>query len=450
MNLSTLASGGRIFSFLRSSDHRASLLRGTAGSFLNKVAANGLLFISQILFARTLGLQDYGIYVVALAWLSVLVLFGRLGFDMATVRFVAGFNSQKEFGALRGFLIVARTTAFGASLLVSGAIAAIVMLCGDSMSVTTGKSLLIVALIIPLFALVQIEAAAIRGLGRVVLGDIPLSIGHPLILIGTFFLLTEQSQQGSSAETALYAYLIATGLTLLALWPAMARLLPRASEAARRVFRWREWTGTALMMTMIAGFGVMLAQMSTIVTGWLAGPETAGLFGAAGRLASTLLIVSFSLCTAIAPLAAGMTDRHRLQESLNAGLKAIMMASVAVALILLAFGDVLLGLFGEAFTEASGALAIMVLGQLVAAAAAPAGIVLNMLGGQRQAASILAGAVIVNLCLLLVLVPPYGLIGAATATALTTACCQWIMALATRTRFGLSTAIGLRAKNIDS
>ena len=445
MNLSTLASGGRIVSFLRSSDHRAHLLRGTAGSFLNKFAANGLLFVSQILFARALGLQDYGIYVVALAWLSILILFGRLGFDMATVRFVASFNSQQDFGALRGFLVVARTTALGASILVSTALALVVFLSGDAMSATTGKSLLIVALIVPVFSLVQIEAAAIRGMGRVILGDIPLSVGQPAILIGTFFILTTWSQQKSSAETVLVAYLIATSLTLLILWPTMASLMPQASKTAKRIFRWREWTGTAAMMTMVAGFGVLLAQMSTIVTGWLAGAEVASLFSAAGRLAGTLLIVSFSLCTTIAPLAAGMTNRARLQEALDAGLKVILAACMVLAATLIVFGEFFLGLFGEDFKRAITALIIMAVGQLVAAGAAPAGIVLNMIGGQRLAAFILAGSAIVNLVLLLILVPAFGLIGAATATAVTIAGCQWVLALATRARFGISTAIGLPA-----
>ena len=70
-------------------------IRGT-GMFL------GLL--SGIILARLLGPENYGLYALAMAWLTSLSVIGAFGYDISTLRFIGIFNDQKKEGLITSFL----------------------------------------------------------------------------------------------------------------------------------------------------------------------------------------------------------------------------------------------------------------------------------------------------------------------------------------------------------
>lgn len=92
--------------------------------------------------------------------------------------------------------------------------------------------------------------------------------------------------------------------------------------------------------------------------------------------------------------------------------------SLAMALVLLLLGKPLLYLFGTEFTEGYPLLFIMVVGVVARASVGPAESLLNMAGKQKICAAVYAVTLIVNICLSIVLIPAYGLTGAACATAI--------------------------------
>ena len=57
-----------------STDNAARFLRGAGGTFVVQITSAGLLFASQAVFARLLGVESFGIFVLAYAWFSVLLI----------------------------------------------------------------------------------------------------------------------------------------------------------------------------------------------------------------------------------------------------------------------------------------------------------------------------------------------------------------------------------------
>lgn len=100
--------------------------------------------------------------------------------------------------------------------------------------------------------------------------------------------------------------------------------------------------------------------------------------------------------------------------------KGILGISLPVALGLVILGDWVLSIFGPDFPEGYAALVILVAAQLVNALAGSVGFLMTMTGHERQAAFIMAVSVVVNLALNAVLIPRFGIEGAAVATAFTT------------------------------
>jgi O-antigen/teichoic acid export membrane protein len=103
----------------------------------------------------------------------------------------------------------------------------------------------------------------------------------------------------------------------------------------------------------------------------------------------------------------------------------------------------LLGFFGTEFTAGAPALSVLALGQLAGAAAGPAGLTLLMTDHERAAAVGTGVGAVVNVTLNALLIPVYGLMGAAVASAFATALTGAIHVLMVRRRLGInSTALG--------
>jgi O-antigen/teichoic acid export membrane protein len=111
--------------------------------------------------------------------------------------------------------------------------------------------------------------------------------------------------------------------------------------------------------------------------------------------------------------------------------------SLALAIGLLVVGRPLLSLFGPGFSDGYPLIFVLVIGLLARAAVGPSERLLNMVGQQRACAMIYACAFATNLALCLVLIPRFGVIGAAAATATATVVESTLLFVVTRRRLGL-------------
>ena len=91
--------------------------------------------------------------------------------------------------------------------------------------------------------------------------------------------------------------------------------------------------------------------------------------------------------------------------------------SLALAVALLTLGRPILALFGQGFVDGYPLIFVMTVGLLARASVGPAERLLNMVGQQNVCAAIYCTAFAVNLTLCVILIPHFGLFGAAIATA---------------------------------
>ena len=89
---------------LSSRDLSRLIVRGGAWSLLISATGAALSLGVHLLLARTLGGEEYGRYVFALAWMNVLLLVGKFELDTASVRFVGAYTGTEQWSFLRGFL----------------------------------------------------------------------------------------------------------------------------------------------------------------------------------------------------------------------------------------------------------------------------------------------------------------------------------------------------------
>jgi O-antigen/teichoic acid export membrane protein len=188
-------------------------------------------------------------------------------------------------------------------------------------------------------------------------------------------------------------------------------------------------------------------QTDIVMLGFFTTAEEVGVYRIAAHGAQLVAFTLGAINMVISPHIARLYkagNREQLQHMLTWSARLILASALPVALAFTLFGDLILGfMFGAEFTGGYWTLVILCGGQLVNAAMGSVAFILNMTGHERDSALGIGVAAGVNVLLNLALIPPFGIEGAAAATA--TSLTIWNIILARRVfqRTGLvSTAIG--------
>jgi O-antigen/teichoic acid export membrane protein len=407
------------FSHLAATPLRGGLAWGTVGTIGLNLATTLVNFILALVLARVLGTSGYGAYAFAFAWAAVLAVPATLGLAALVVRNTAAYSARHEWGLLRGFLRRSNQLAAASSVvvvLIAGALGWI-LLRGDQ---TLLEPYLIGLFLVPIVALTTVRQSALQGLGRVVLGRVP----ETLIAPGLFLALVAATHLAiGSAMSASWAMTLNVGASCVALGTGaliLRRSLPVSVREARRVYEMRVWAPSALRLLVASALMALTSQLGTILLGLLGGPSDAGIFNVAQRAAAFVSFLALATSYPLMPLVAQLHAKQEgaeTQRVLTRAARVVLLCSVPVAAILIIFAGPVMRLFGPGFGAGAEAMQILVIGELAGVLAGFGGLVLVMTGNERHlgwAVAIRAGTA---LPLMLVLIPPWGVVGAAVGSA---------------------------------
>jgi O-antigen/teichoic acid export membrane protein len=413
---------GQPFNWLREEGRRADLARGASAAFLIRLGGMGAAFLVQILIARVAGVSGFGEYTYVLSWVLLLSLFARIGLDSASLRFVAGYSATSDWARLRGFVVQSHRLTFLVSVLVSAVVAVLVSILRDRLSPTLSVTAWIGCVALPVLCLLHLESASLRGLRVVVASLVPTELIRPIALGVVVVLWYWTAGAPLNAPNAMSAHLVGIALALLATAAAMRRHLPFEVSEVRSTMQTREWVRVALPLLLLSGMQMVMGQADVLMIGALLGTDQAGIYAAASRLAQLLPFGLIAVNTVIAPTIAELwvqNRRDQLQRVLTVAARATAVATVGLALLLAPLGRFALGLFGPDFAAGHAALMILIAGQLTLAVSGSVGFVMTMTGLEGKAAFIAVMVASLNVVLNALLIPVFGLVGAALATACT-------------------------------
>lgn len=203
---------------------------------------------------------------------------------------------------------------------------------------------------------------------------------------------------------------------------------PRAPDGAPRS---PAIVGTSALVrysvpTALAGtIGVTMTWLDRLLVGYYLPTESVGWYQVAAQASGAFAVVLGAFNAILAPMIAGLLaggERSRLQELYRVATKWGALAVLPGAALCLLFPEVSIeAIFGDAYLPAAAPLVILVLGQLVTAATGAVGYLL-MMGGRQNAWLALSLAALGADCILnVLLIPRFGLEGAAVATTISVA-----------------------------
>jgi len=401
--------------------HVVSFARGGSLNLVGAVCNQAALLGVTMLVARRLGRVDVGVYAQAYAVLALLGTLSQTGLTTALTRFVAVHLAERDQGAVRGTVRLGLAVVTTVAVLLSAALFFSVPWLVQEVFHEPRLELpmRLIALTLPATAFTNAALAATQGYRTMKPFALIGLVFEPLTRLGLVatLLLLGAGLPGVMAAL-LFSTLSAAVLAALALRRVMGPPAAPATYRPRQLLGFSAMSGVAGL----ASNGLIWAD--TVLLGMLGNSGQVGVYNVATRLVQLATFVMVPINAAFSPRIADLYQRGRMEQLRHTyGLATswIIRLSLPAFVLLTVFPRDLLALFGRGFAAGAAVTVILAAGKFIDAATGPCGLMLNMTGRPKlNVLDNLAGLVL-NVILNLLLIPRYGIVGAAAAWAVSLA-----------------------------
>lgn len=373
------------------------------------------------MFARMLGVSEFGAYTVAFAWATLLAVLGRIGLDAYVIRELAIALDQQNWSRSLGMLVSTLVLVLLASGTLGLAVYTVFLWLDPDIDMTLKRLFGYSCMLVPTLSLEIIIHAVLRAAGHNSAAVWVRFFIRPLLLIAVLLVANTMHYNFTGREAILsqmWTMLIASGL----LTTAAIVLLPKSLFSSRPVLDIRVHSKGGLRFLAIAGLGIIISNTDLVMLGSISTTEEAGMYRVASRVASVIALTMIAVSLPLGPKLAVLYRASSLEEMKESYYKANVYSfalAFPLCVIFLIFSNELLSIFGAEFQAASALLVGLAIIALFGVFMGPAALCLTMMGKEKIVTLVLAVAAILNIVLNLMLIPSYGAMGAVVASAIT-------------------------------
>jgi O-antigen/teichoic acid export membrane protein len=409
-------------------------------------------FAANILIARsfgggTAGATALGIVTLGTQFAFIAAAGTRMGMDMASVRYVAIELGAGRPGAVR--VVVARAVLI--ALAVSAAVGALTVALATPIgtalskqdSASTIASIRAAGVAIPFIALTYVWLGGSRGL-KVMRHTLYVQwVAQPLlwiVLMLVFWGAIEKTEPMAVWAYAASWVLAAAGAWFF--WSTLGQRYPKepAEEGLTpALIRYGAPRAPAALLSQ--GLFWIDYFIASIVSLPAVTPDDLGVYAACVRVALAMVLFLTAVAYVFSPFVADLHargERERLDRLFKAITRWTVAGTIPVLLLMLLAPAAILRLFGgPEFTTGTDALRILVIGQAINVSVGAAGFVLIMAGRTGWDLTVYALSAALDIGLSFLLVPKFGIEGAAAAQAITIACSNWFRLVLVRRYVGI-------------
>ncbi|WP_456423180.1 flippase [Thermococcus sp.] len=394
--------------------------RGGAIALVGLIASAIFGFLARAIVGRIYGPEQYGVYNLTFTVFTITLIVVMMGFPMGMQRQVSYFLSRKP-GEVKELIGTALTLVLLTSTL---GLIVLEVLRGTLPRYIGGSDLLtellgILSISLPISATLNVLISISQGFKRVreytIYGKIIAPLLYTLLIVITGVIFD------MPIHYIMDAYIISQGITLTLVIRdlTVAGILPKRLYFSKRMARAIVLFSIPLMMSGI--INLVMTWTDTLMLGHYLSSGIVGIYNAAAPLARFIPVFLSAMTVIYNPIVTRFYVKGRIQEIsefYSAITKWVLLLTFPLFLLLFAYPQaVITTLFGQKYVEAWKPLMILSAGFLVHSIVGPNGLTLISIGKpSKEMTGNLLGAVI-NVLLNMTLIPIYGMIGAAIATA---------------------------------
>ncbi len=371
----------------------------------------------NVLLARSLGADGTGVYFLAYTITRIASVIGRVGLDQTLLRFTAAHASQQQWDKVKGAYRQGMLVTMLLSFLATGIVFLFAPVFAEIFSEPrlTDPVRIMAFSILP-WSLLYVYSTLLQGLQRIGDSIFVQGVGLPLINMPILLLLAGYLGINGAA----FSYVITAVLVLILGHRLWSRYTSDDMRAVKGDFDFKLLRQTTIPLFWMEFTMIVLGLSDTIIIGIFSDSQSVGIYDTTRRVAVLAITTLTAINTVVAPKFAALYAKNDIEEigrlARNAAQITTFM-SIPVVLAFWIFPQQILSLFGSDFSEGGLALGILGIGQLINAATGAVGLILIMTGHEKLMRNNAIGTSILKITLQILLIPPFGYIGAAVAAA---------------------------------
>jgi O-antigen/teichoic acid export membrane protein len=431
------------------------IAKTAGGTFVLRLFYLASGFITTLMLTRWIGAEGLGVYNFVVSWVVLVAIFVKFGFEDYLVRETAAARGRGDEETASRLWKFAR-----AFTVVSSAVACLVFYGVVAFFEFTNRHLenafWIGILLIPMLSLIALYRGRFRANKQILNSQVPEYLIRPILLMASIGMLMWLAVPGQPV-VALLINVVATFMAMafcmfasIADWDKATNDEAGTSGAnqeakTRKPPSASDWLLGAFPFVLIAGISIVNQRTDRLMLGAMLDMQAVGFYSVAVQMAMVVNFTLVGLNQAIAPLVAERHDSNRsreLQHSLMRATNLATLGSLAIVVALVLLGPIVLNFFGAEFSSSYLPMIILSVGQLMNVASGPVGTLLSMSRHERFVGVGMATSVVFNLLLNYVLIPKYGVSGAAIATAVSVGIWNLMMVFFAKRILGINANLG--------
>jgi len=418
------------------------LFKKGGSSFFIRIGGQGMGFLLSFVIAHYYGAKGLGGYVLAIVVLRIFTLVSKFGLDTFSIRFTASFAKQRKWKSI----ILFRKKIIGL-LTITSIISSIIMYffsgrIADLININADYIRLISFFVLPM-VFFMLHYQSLRGLKRIAEFSFFYRMSQATFSIVSIFII---SSFISSENVPIYAFL--TSLCIVSMLTYITYKY-RFSKAAN--FSEYEIVEDLTIRNMLkVSIPLMFAQSVQFIMAWtdklmignMMNVESVAIYEVAFRFSMGVSITLMAINSISSPKFAekyANNDIGGMGKIAMQSAKLIFWTTIPLAIILLFFPKFFMGLYGKEFLIGFEALRWLIIGRVINAFSGSVGNLMQMSGQQKSFMNILIISSIINVMLNYILIPIYGINGAALASVSSLSFWNLTMVYVVKRKFGFST-----------
>lgn len=397
-----------------------SLFSDSATPFFFVLLGYSVKYAYTILITRKLGSYAMGVFSLSFTVVQVSSVIARLGVDSSLLRFISGFRSRKEDGRIKQLYLAGTFLVLSFGLLLSGLVYALSpwMATAVFKNPQMERAFHLASLGIVPLSLLYVEIESLRGLGFIKLYAFFL---HSSIFLCSCLMLLAFLLFSLESYIPVAAFVAAVWLTLLLAKALFLVLFPFMSTTCQAAMPFMELIKNSLPLMLATSILLVMGWTDIIMLGMMTSANEVGVYHVVVKVASCAIIPAFAINAVATRKYAEYYESGDIPGLLNfisQASRLFFYVSFPLVLILGVFAPFVLSLFGRDFQLGSAALRILLVGQFMPAFSGSIGNILKMTNNQVPLQYCMVSALGINIILNALLIPRFGINGAAVASAL--------------------------------
>ena len=399
-----------------------TIVKGFGFTFFATFFSKILLYLLRIFLTRTLTPQDYGLLFLGFSLIYMTVFFVLLGLESGIERYISYYRARKNFRRVRGIILSSLSISIPLSLLMC----AIFWFFSHEISVlffhepNLSPVLKILSFVIPIFVVYKIFYSSLLSFKKIGYAAFSWYICRPLSTLVFLTILVF----GFGLEGAAFSYVMGFAISALLTFFFMEwKVFHVIRTDIKPIFMRKKLLAFSLPLVVFSILWNIMTRVDTIMIGSIKTSLDVGLYQTAAPTSQFLFIIPSALGALFIPVLSELLSKNKrddIKKVYRTVSKWIFYLNFPLFLVFVTYPNAVINiLFGSDYIGAGNSLRILAIGYLVFSIGGVATGIINLFEKTKYHIFNASLSLVIGIVLNYLLIPVFGIDGAAVATMIT-------------------------------